>query len=86
MNKQFGQYLREKRKTNGLTLRSVEQKTGVSNAYLSQLENNKISNPSPSVLHNLILFPVRTQSIPKIQYLNYHYNYELHQKLLCPLV
>ena len=36
-----------------MTLRSVEERTGISNAYLSQLENGKISNPSPRVLHKL---------------------------------
>ena len=39
----------------GLSLREVEEGTGkgVSNAYLSQLENGKIKKPSPSVLHSL---------------------------------
>jgi transcriptional regulator with XRE-family HTH domain len=39
----------------GMTLREVEDATGkeVSNAYLSQLENDKISRPSPNVLHSL---------------------------------
>jgi len=37
---------KQMRTTNGLTLREVEQKTGISNAYLSQLETNKIKNPS----------------------------------------
>jgi len=41
------------RKRQDLTLRDVEEKTGISNAYLSQLENNKILHPSPSVLHKL---------------------------------
>lgn len=35
--------LRHKR---GLTLRQVEEITGISNAYLSQLENGKIKKPS----------------------------------------
>lgn len=30
----------------GLTLREVEERTGISNAYLSQLENKKIKRPS----------------------------------------
>lgn len=45
-----------RRKKAGLTLRFVEDKTGVSNAYLSQLETGKITNPSLAVvvkLHNL---------------------------------
>lgn len=36
-----------------LTLRSVENSTGISNAYLSQLEGDKIKQPSPVVLHKL---------------------------------
>ncbi|NVM53156.1 MAG: helix-turn-helix transcriptional regulator [Candidatus Helarchaeota archaeon] len=53
MNRKLGHCLRQQRKKRNLTLRSVEEKTGISNAYLSQLENNKISRPSPSVLHKL---------------------------------
>lgn len=41
---------REKKK---LTLRAVEAKTGISNAYLSQLEGGKIRSPSPVNLHKL---------------------------------
>lgn len=41
------------RKRSGMTLRSVEAKTGISNAYLSQLENGRIKEPSPVVLHKL---------------------------------
>ena len=38
-----------------MTLREVEQVTSkqVSNAYLSQIENDKIRKPSPNVLHSL---------------------------------
>lgn len=36
-----------------MSLREVEGKTGISNAYLSQLENGRISEPSPTVLHKL---------------------------------
>jgi transcriptional regulator with XRE-family HTH domain len=45
--------LRGARKRRGLTLREVEEKTGVSNAYLSQVENGKIRQPSPAILHKL---------------------------------
>lgn len=38
--------LRGCRKNAGITLREVEKKTGISNAYLSQLETGKITNPS----------------------------------------
>jgi len=53
MNETLGTYLKTVRKQKSLTLRTVEDKTGVSNAYLSQLENNKIVNPSPTILHKL---------------------------------
>lgn len=36
---------REMRKAKGLTLREVEETTGISNAYLSQLETGKIKSP-----------------------------------------
>ncbi len=35
------------------TLREVERDTGISNAYLSQIESNKIKRPSPTILHKL---------------------------------
>ncbi|PJE37628.1 XRE family transcriptional regulator [Pseudooceanicola lipolyticus] len=41
------------RKSRGYTLRQVESATGVSNAYVSQLETGKIKTPSPSTLHKL---------------------------------
>jgi transcriptional regulator with XRE-family HTH domain len=50
---ELGLYLRRIRKNLNLTLRAVEEKTGISNAYLSQLENNKIFCPSPKVLYKL---------------------------------
>ena len=53
MNKTLGPTLKQVRKERGLTLRAVEEKTGISNAYLSQLENQKISAPSPRILHKL---------------------------------
>lgn len=37
----------------GLTLRSVEAATGISNAYVSQMENDLISEPSPFMLKKL---------------------------------
>jgi transcriptional regulator with XRE-family HTH domain len=53
MTETLGSYLHQQRKTAHLTLRDVEESTGVSNAYLSQLENDKISAPSPTILHKL---------------------------------
>lgn len=51
----LGAHLARLRLATGLSLRDVEEATNkeVSNAYLSQLENNKIAKPSPNVLHAL---------------------------------
>lgn len=51
----LGTYLASLRASKGFTLREVEEATGkdVSNAYLSQLENGKITKPSPHILHSL---------------------------------
>lgn len=48
-----GAYLRELRKTAGLTLRQVETQTGVSNAYLSQIELGKRPAPRPDTIKKL---------------------------------
>ena len=50
---ELGEELTRLRKESGLTLRSVEAAIGVSNAYLSQLENGKIKTPSPNTLYKL---------------------------------
>ena len=50
---ELGIYLKNVRKQKALTLRAVEERTGISNAYLSQLENNKIAFPSPKFLNKL---------------------------------
>src|SRR5215469_2541111 len=51
----LGAHLARLRDAAGMSLRQVEEATQkeVSNAYLSQLENNKITKPSPNVLHAL---------------------------------
>lgn len=51
----LGQYLASIRTDRKMTLRDVEEATNkqVSNAYLSQIENNKIQKPSPNILHAL---------------------------------
>ncbi len=51
--KSLGEKLRDARETQALTLRQVEEITGISNAYLSQLENNKIKKPSANILYKL---------------------------------
>ena len=49
----LGRILADARKRQGLTLRAVEDTAGISNAYLSQLENGKVRAPSPVILHKL---------------------------------
>jgi transcriptional regulator with XRE-family HTH domain len=51
----LGKYLASIRTARKMTLRQVEEATNkeVSNAYLSQIENDKIQQPSPNVLHAL---------------------------------
>ncbi len=51
----LGRYLASIRADRRLTLRQVEEATNkeVSNAYLSQIENDKIQQPSPNVLYAL---------------------------------
>jgi transcriptional regulator with XRE-family HTH domain len=51
----LGDYLKAIRGANQ-SLRDVEEATGVSNAYLSQLEQGKMTNPSPHILHKLAAF------------------------------
>jgi HTH-type transcriptional regulator, competence development regulator len=51
----LGKYLSSIRTAREMTLRQVEEATNkdVSNAYLSQIENDKIKQPSPNVLYAL---------------------------------
>lgn len=49
----LGVLLAGARKRKNLTLRAVERTTGVSNAYLSQLENGNVREPSPIILARL---------------------------------
>lgn len=44
------------REAKNLTLRDVEDATGISNAYLSQLENGKIKSPSYKTVKTLCDF------------------------------
>ena len=55
MKPTLGQYLASIRTDRKMTLREVEEATNrqVSNAYLSQIENDRIRKPSPNILHSL---------------------------------
>src|SRR5215470_9061284 len=51
----LGQYLASIREDRSLSQRDVERATNkvVSNAYLSQIENDQIKKPNPNILHAL---------------------------------
>jgi HTH-type transcriptional regulator, competence development regulator len=49
----LGEELRRIRELKGMTLREVEKITGISNAYISQVETGKIEKPSPNNLYKL---------------------------------
>lgn len=46
MNTSWPKTLKETRVNMGLSLRRAAEKSGLSNSYISQLENGKIENPS----------------------------------------
>ena len=51
--KTLGEFLKDLRLLRKLTLRDVEEKTGISNGYISQVENGQIKQPSPNFLHKI---------------------------------
>jgi transcriptional regulator with XRE-family HTH domain len=53
VSKQFGEYLRKLRKQRNLSLREVEKKAGISNAYLSQIERGERGAPSIEIMNRL---------------------------------
>ena len=50
---QLGAYLKTLREAKALSLRQVEGKSGVSNAFVSQIESGKVKQPSPVILYKL---------------------------------
>lgn len=53
MGTSLGGTLKELREIQGLTLRELEQRTGLSSGYLSLLEHDKVKHPNPGVLYRL---------------------------------
>lgn len=49
----IGDYIKDVRIRKGLTSRKLAEKSGVSQPYISQLENGKNNNPSPEILKKL---------------------------------
>jgi transcriptional regulator with XRE-family HTH domain len=52
-SKNLGQMIREGRDAKGLSLRALEELTGIPNAHLSQLETGKIEQPSMALLYGV---------------------------------
>ena len=60
----LGPYLKTIREANALSLREVERKSGISNAFISQMESGKVKQPSPVILYKLAeLFGVPYESL-----------------------
>ncbi|SER92956.1 Transcriptional regulator, contains XRE-family HTH domain [Gracilibacillus ureilyticus] len=59
----FGNYLRTLRKRNDLTINQLEELTGISNAYISQIETGKRGVPSSEILKKLCL-PLKVSHQP----------------------
>lgn len=49
----LGEYLKSRRRMLGLSLRDVQKRSGVSNAYLSMIESGKRGAPHPKILAKL---------------------------------
>ena len=49
----FGSYLKQVRKSRGLSLKQVETAAAVSNAYISQIETGRRRPPHPDILKKL---------------------------------
>lgn len=49
----LGEYVRQARERSALSLRNVEQMTGIPRATLSRLENGQVDNPAPRMLHKI---------------------------------
>jgi len=52
----LGNVLKKLRELRNLALRQVEALTGISNGYISQLENDKVKKPSADILNRLAEF------------------------------
>lgn len=60
----LGTTLKSYRSLKKLTLKDVENQLGISNAYLSQLENDKVKQPSAHILYKLAkLYSVKLDTL-----------------------
>jgi len=59
----FAEYLRIVRQVKGWTIREVERRSGISNAYICQLENGK-TNPTIVMLKKLAeVYEIKTETL-----------------------
>ena len=72
----LGAFLASARSKLRMTLRAVEEVTGISNAYLSQLEHGRIKTPAPQNLYKLaelyrvpyeLLMELAGYPVPRVQ-------------------
>lgn len=67
----LGVMMRFIREKNGWTLRDVEKSTGISNAYLSQIEKGKVKNPSFEMVKLIAKhYGIKLNDIPESQGIN----------------
>jgi transcriptional regulator with XRE-family HTH domain len=63
----LGELLKEKRIKRHWSLRDVEQKTGIHNAHLSQIESGSIARPAPNLLFTLAaLYDARYEELMRL--------------------
>lgn len=53
MENELGQFIRSKRKGKNITLMQLAKKTGLSQPYLSQIENGKRDIPKPDIINKI---------------------------------
>lgn len=80
-DKDFGKFLKKLRIDRSLKLRQVEMYSGVSNSYLSQLENGKRGIPSPEILYKLA--PVYKIPYKELMLAAGHLDYKDIYKIIC---
>lgn len=79
----LGSYLKDARLNYGLTLRESEHHSGISNAYISQIENNKIKQPSPLILEALAkIYDLDYSKLMRMAGYKYQSNKSNHQDFL----
>jgi transcriptional regulator with XRE-family HTH domain len=63
----LGELLQKQRTKRKWTLRDVEEKTGIHNAHLSQIESGAITRPAPNILFTLAaLYDLRYEQLMQL--------------------